>query len=59
MPAHQYVQHDWPPALWALLLLVLATLVVVGMGLFLWGAARPKRAQFSGAPAADARTARS
>ncbi|MBL0746385.1 hypothetical protein [Nocardioides baculatus] len=59
MPAHQYVQHDWPPALWALLLLVLATVVVIGMGLFLWGAARPKHSQFSGEGAADARTARS
>ena len=59
MPAHQYVQHDWPPALWALLLLILAIAVVVGMGLFLWGAARPKHAQFTGGGVADARTARS
>ena len=59
MPAHQYVQHDWPPALWAVLLLVLSIMVVVGMCLFLLGAARPKRAQFSRERVVKARTARS
>ena len=59
MPTHQYVQHDWPPALWAVLLLILAILVVVGMGLFLWGAARPKQAHFSGEGVVKARTVRS
>lgn len=48
MPAHQYVQHEWSPALWAVLLSILAIMFVVGMGLFLWGAARPKQAHFSG-----------
>jgi hypothetical protein len=43
MPAHQYVQHDWSPAMWAMILLIMATLVVVGMGLFLLAANRPKQ----------------
>ena len=42
MPAQQYVQHDWPPEVWAVILLVMATLVVVGMGMFLVAANRPK-----------------
>ena len=44
----QYVQHDWPPALYAALLLALAILVVVGMGLFLLAANRPKHLRHSG-----------
>lgn len=28
MPAHQYVQHERSPALWAVLLLILAVMVV-------------------------------
>ena len=63
MPAllfvQQYVQHDWSPAIWAILLTVLATAVTVGMALFIWGATRPKRTQFSDAADVDARTARS
>ncbi len=48
MLTQQYVQHDWPPALFALMLLTMATLVVVGMGLFLVLANRPKRHRHSG-----------
>lgn len=59
MHVYQYVQHDWSPTMWAALLLVLAILVVVGMGLFLVGATRPKQAHFSGGTPADAGTARS
>ena len=39
---HPYVQHDWSPAMWAMMLTVLASVVVVGMGLFLVAAQRPK-----------------
>jgi len=39
----QYIQHDWSPATYAVLLLVLATLVVVGMLLFLANAHRQQR----------------
>ena len=42
---HQYIQHDWPPFLWAVLLLSLAALVVAGMGTFLLAANRAKRAR--------------
>lgn len=49
MHTYQYVQHDWPPFLWAVVLLTAATLFVVGMGLFLVGANRSKRARHSGA----------
>lgn len=59
MTVHQYVQHEWSPALWAVLLSILAIMFVVGMGLFLWGAARPKQAHFSGAGDVKERTARS
>ena len=48
MLTQQYVQHDWPPFLWAAVLLTMATLVVVGMGLFLVLANRPKRHRHSG-----------
>lgn len=47
MHAYQYVQHDWSPTTWAALLLILATLVVVGVGIFLLGATRPKKSHFS------------
>ena len=40
MLTQQYVQHDWPPAVFALMLLALAALVVVGMLMFLVGANR-------------------
>ena len=40
---HQYIQHDWSPAMWAMMLTVLATVVIVGMGLFLVAAQRVKR----------------
>jgi len=43
MPTHQYVQHDWPPAVFALMLLAMATIVVVGMCVFLIGANREQR----------------
>ena len=52
---HQYVQHEWSPALWAVLLLILAIVVVVGMSLFLLGAARPMRNHFSGEGGASRR----
>lgn len=55
---HQYVQHEWSPALWALILAILAVLVVVGMSLFLLGAARPKRYHFSGDGGSEPRTSR-
>ena len=42
MTVHQYVQHDWPPEVWTVMLLVLATLVVAGLCLFLFAATRPK-----------------
>jgi cbb3-type cytochrome oxidase subunit 3 len=32
---HQYIQHNWSPALYAVLLLALAILFVAGMLLFL------------------------
>lgn len=43
MPTDQYVQHDWPPAVFALMLLAMAVFVVVGMGVFLIGANREQR----------------
>lgn len=43
MLTQQYVQHDWSPTFFALLLLAMAVLVVVGMGLFLIGANREQR----------------
>jgi hypothetical protein len=43
MSTYQYVQHDWPPAVFALMLLALAVLFVVGMGVFLIGANRELR----------------
>ena len=43
MPTHQYMQHDWPPALYALMLLAMAITVVVGMCLFLLFATRPQQ----------------
>ena len=48
MPTHQYVQHDWPPGVWAVILLTMATVVVVGMGLFLLAANRPKHSHGPG-----------
>lgn len=48
MHTYQYVQHDWPPFLWAVVLLTAATMFVVGMSLFLLGANRSKRARHSG-----------
>ncbi|MBS2939956.1 hypothetical protein KDN32_19650 [Nocardioides sp. J2M5] len=49
MVNHQYVQHDWSPLVWAEGLAVLATLVVVGMCVFLLGAMRAKRARHAAA----------
>jgi hypothetical protein len=43
MPTDQYIQHDWPPAVFALMLLAMAVFVVVGMGVFLLGASREQR----------------
>lgn len=43
MSTHQYVQHDWSPTSFALVLLAAAVLVVVGMGIFLIGANREQR----------------
>jgi hypothetical protein len=43
MSTHQYAQHDWPPMLFAVLLLVMAVFFVVGMGLFLLAANREQR----------------
>lgn len=40
MLTDQYVQHDWPPAVFALMLLAMAVFVVVGMLAFLVGANR-------------------
>ena len=40
---NQYVQHDWPPFVWAVILLSMAALVVAGMGMFLLAANRAKR----------------
>jgi hypothetical protein len=40
---HQYIQHGWSPAVYAVLLLILATLVVTGMLLFLWEVNRQQR----------------
>ena len=40
---HQYIQHGWSPALYAVLLLALSTLFVVGMLLFLFEANRQQR----------------
>jgi hypothetical protein len=40
---HQYIQHGWSPATYAVLLLTLAGLVVVGMLLFLAAANRQQR----------------
>ena len=40
---HQYIQHGWSPAVYAALLLTLATLFVVGMLLFLFEANRQQR----------------
>ncbi|WP_439937901.1 hypothetical protein ACS3YM_18470 [Nocardia sp. N13] len=40
---HQYVQHGWSPAVYAALLLILATLVVVGMLLALFEVGRQQR----------------
>lgn len=48
MRTYQYVQHDWPPLVWAVVLLTLATLVVAAMGLFLLAANRDKRARHTG-----------
>jgi hypothetical protein len=42
MPTDQYIQHDWPPAVFALMLLAMAVFVV-GMGVFLIGANREQR----------------
>lgn len=43
MLTHQYAQHDWSPTYFALVLLAMAVLVVVGMGIFLIGANREQR----------------
>lgn len=43
MPTDPYIQHDWPPAVFALMLLAMAVFVVVGMGVFLIGANREQR----------------
>jgi hypothetical protein len=40
---HQYIQHGWSPALYAVLLLSMATLFVVGMLLFLFEVSRQQR----------------
>lgn len=36
MAKEQYVQHDWPPYAWALLLLGMVLLVTAMIGLFLY-----------------------
>lgn len=43
MRTDQYIQHDWPPAVFALMLLAMAVFVVIGMGVFLVGANRELR----------------
>jgi len=43
MSTYQYVQHDWPPAVFALMLLAMAAFVVIGMAVFLVGANREQR----------------
>jgi hypothetical protein len=43
MRTDQYIQHDWPPAVFALMLLAMAVFVVVGMAVFLMGATREQR----------------
>jgi hypothetical protein len=43
MRTDQYIQHDWPPAVFALMLLAMAVFVVIGMGVFLIGANRELR----------------
>ena len=48
MLTHQYVQHDWSPMVFAAMLATMAVLVVVGMGMFLVVANRPKRLRHSG-----------
>lgn len=48
MHTYQYVQHDWPPFLWAMVLLTMAVLVVLGMSLFLAGANRSKHSRHTG-----------
>jgi hypothetical protein len=47
MLTQQYVQHDWSPSIFAAMLAALAVLVVVGMGIFLLAANRPKRLRHS------------
>lgn len=58
MVNHQYVQHDWSPLVWAEGLATLATLVVIGMCLFLLGATRAKRARHDGEPGTQERPRR-
>lgn len=43
MTTYQYIQNDWEPVLYALTLLVAATLFVVGMLLSMRGATREQR----------------
>lgn len=51
MLTQQYVQHDWSPAIFAAMLATMAVLVVVGMGVFLIAANRPKHLRHSGVQA--------
>jgi hypothetical protein len=43
MTTYQYVQNDWSPTIYALVLLITATLFVVGMLLSMRGATREQR----------------
>ena len=62
MHIHQYVQHDWSPTLWALMLMGLAITVFTVMALFLliatrsYGAAPPRHDEATPAPPAKRST---
>ncbi|GAB3255713.1 hypothetical protein [Nocardioides dilutus] len=49
MAKEQYVQHDWPPYAWALMLLGMVVLVTAMIGLFLYMV--QKASNVTGAPA--------
>jgi hypothetical protein len=49
MANHQYTQHDWPPYVWALMLLGMVVLVTAMIGLFLYMV--QKASNVTGAPA--------
>ena len=40
---HQYTQHEWSPTVWAVLLLAMVTLVIIGMCVFLLFATRQQQ----------------